>query len=73
MGRVKFLLIQGAVHKDVEIPKSHSTGIHHRLWHKDLRVTVFDVGQGSATLVEAPHGRVMLVDGGGFGGDGTED
>ncbi|MCP4695182.1 MAG: MBL fold metallo-hydrolase, partial [Desulfobacterales bacterium] len=37
-----------------------------RLYHEDLRVTVMDVGQGSAALVEFPGGPCMLVDGGGF-------
>ncbi|GAB6905875.1 DNA internalization-related competence protein ComEC/Rec2 [Desulfosarcina cetonica] len=37
-----------------------------RYWHGDLRVMAIDVGQGSATLLEMPGGRVMLVDGGGF-------
>lgn len=41
-------------------------GIYDRFWHRDLRVTVLDVGQGSASLVEFPGGRVMLVDGGGL-------
>ncbi len=37
-----------------------------RFWHRDLRVTFLDVGQGSAAAVELPGGRVMMVDGGGF-------
>ena len=40
--------------------------IHQRFWHKDLRVMIFDVGQGSAALLELPGGRNLLVDGGGF-------
>jgi competence protein ComEC len=39
---------------------------HYRFAHHDLRVTVLDVGQGSATLLEFPGGRTMLVDGGGY-------
>ena len=39
---------------------------YQRHWHRDLRVTVLDVGQGSAALVEFPGGATMLVDGGGF-------
>jgi competence protein ComEC len=33
-----------------------------------LRITVLDVGQGDATLVDLPDGSLMLVDGGGFVG-----
>ncbi len=40
--------------------------IYHRFLHRDLRVTVIDVGTGSAALVEFPRGPVMLIDGGGF-------
>ncbi len=39
---------------------------HHRIGHRDLRLTVLDVGQGSAALVEFPGGQTMLVDGGGY-------
>ncbi len=39
---------------------------YRRFWHPDLRATVLDVGQGSATVVELPGGAVALVDGGGF-------
>jgi len=31
-----------------------------------LRITAIDVGQGSATLIQFPHGVNMMVDGGGF-------
>ena len=37
-----------------------------RFWHNDLRVTIIDVGQGSAALLEFPKGAVFLIDGGGF-------
>ncbi|MBL0712975.1 MAG: DNA internalization-related competence protein ComEC/Rec2 [Desulfosarcina sp.] len=39
---------------------------HYRFGHDDLRLTVLDVGQGNAVLVEFPGGRTMLVDGGGY-------
>lgn len=38
-----------------------------------LRVTVFDVGQGDATLVELPENRAILVDSGGIPGGGSFD
>ena len=31
-----------------------------------LRITALDVGQGSATLIQFPHGVNMMIDGGGF-------
>ena len=40
--------------------------LHERFWHKDLRVTILDVGQGSSALLEFPGGKTMLIDGGGF-------
>ena len=40
--------------------------LHRRFWHRDLRVTVLDVGQGSSALAEFPGGHTMLIDGGGF-------
>ncbi|MDX9787201.1 MAG: DNA internalization-related competence protein ComEC/Rec2 [Desulfobacterales bacterium] len=39
---------------------------YQRFWRNDLRVTVLDVGQGTANLLELPSGRVLLIDGGGF-------
>ncbi len=39
---------------------------YQRYWHRDLKVTIIDVGTGSAAVVEFPRGPVMLIDGGGF-------
>ncbi len=36
---------------------------------KGMQVTFLDVGQGDCALVELPHGRCMLIDGGGPYGD----
>ena len=40
--------------------------VHERYLSRDLRVTILDVGQGSAALLELPRGYNILVDGGGF-------
>lgn len=47
--------------------------VHQRFWHKDLRITIFDVGQGSAALVELPGGRNLMIDGGGFADNAVFD
>ncbi len=39
---------------------------YHRCWHRDVRLTAIDVGQGASTLLELPGGGVLLYDGGGF-------
>lgn len=39
--------------------------LYQRFGHTDLRVTVIDVGHGSASLLEFPGGNTMLIDGGG--------
>jgi competence protein ComEC len=36
-----------------------------RAWSQTVTATFLDVGQGDACVVELPHGRVMVVDGGG--------
>jgi competence protein ComEC len=45
--------------------------LYQRFWHTDLRVTVIDVGLGSASLLELPGGYTILVDGGGFADNST--
>jgi competence protein ComEC len=40
--------------------------IYQRFGRQDLRVTMIDVGQGSAVLLETPGGGTALIDGGGF-------
>ena len=35
-------------------------------WNERVRVTVIDVGQGDAVLLELPGGRAILIDGGGL-------
>lgn len=37
-----------------------------RVLHKDLRVTVLDVGQGNSAVLEFPGGKRAVIDGGGF-------
>ncbi|MEE8541170.1 MAG: DNA internalization-related competence protein ComEC/Rec2 [Desulfobacterales bacterium] len=46
---------------------------YHRFGHKDLRVTMIDVGQGGATLLELPKGKNLLIDGGGFSDNSVFD
>jgi competence protein ComEC len=47
--------------------------IYQRFWRPDLRVTMIDVGHGSAVLLEFPGGGTALVDGGGFADSATFD
>ncbi len=47
--------------------------LNNRFWHDDLRVTVIDVGQGSAALLELPEGYRALIDGGGFSDNSAFD
>ena len=47
--------------------------LYNRFWHDDLRVTIIDVGQGSAGLLELPGGFILLIDGGGFSDNSAFD
>jgi competence protein ComEC len=40
--------------------------LYSRFFQKDLRITIVDVGQGNAAIIEFPGGTTMLIDGGGF-------
>lgn len=40
--------------------------VHQRFGRRDLQVTIIDVGQGTANLVQFPGGYTALIDGGGF-------
>ncbi len=46
---------------------------YRRFGHKDLRVTMIDVGHGGATLLELPKGKNLLIDGGGFSDNSVFD
>ena len=46
---------------------------YQRYWSKKVRVTIIDVGHGSAGLVEIPGGEVLLIDGGGFSDNAAFD
>ena len=46
---------------------------YQRYGRNELRVTVMDVGQASANLIELPRGGVVLVDGGGYGDNAVFD
>jgi competence protein ComEC len=47
--------------------------LYQRFWHSDLRVTVIDVGDGNAALLEIPGGYTIMVDGGGFSDNSSFD
>lgn len=46
---------------------------YQRFLHSDLRVTMVDVGDGSAALIEIPGGTTVMIDGGGFSNNATFD
>lgn len=47
--------------------------LYDRFWHKDLRVTIIDVGQGNAALLQLSDGYNILIDGGGFSDNSVFD
>jgi competence protein ComEC len=47
--------------------------LYQRFWHPDLRITVIDVGDGSAALLEIPGGYTIMIDGGGFSDNAAFD
>jgi competence protein ComEC len=47
--------------------------INERFWRDDLRITVLDVGQGSAAVAELPNGATVVIDGGGFSSNAAFD
>lgn len=47
--------------------------VSDRFFNKKVNVFVLDVGQGSAALIEAPQGKRVLIDGGGFSRFSTFD
>ena len=47
--------------------------VHDRYGGRAMRVTVIDVGQGSAHLLRLPGGATMLIDGGGYHDNGAFD
>ncbi len=47
--------------------------LYQRFWHPDLRVTIIDVGDGSAALLEIPGGHTIMIDGGGFSDNASFD
>jgi len=47
--------------------------VYQRFWHSELRVTVIDVGNGGASLLEFPRGYTLLIDGGGFADNSVFD
>ncbi len=47
--------------------------LYQRFGDTKLRVTVIDVGHGSASLLEFPGGHTMLIDGGGFADNSAFD
>lgn len=47
--------------------------VNQRFLSRKLKMTTFDVGQGSATLIELPGGNCFLLDGGGFSDNSVFD
>jgi competence protein ComEC len=52
-----------------------TVSVHSAEWHRErhlLVVTALDVGQGDATLIDLPDGRLALIDGGGLPGSALD-
>ena len=47
--------------------------LYNRFWHDDFRITIIDVGNGNAALLELPKGYNILLDGGGFSDNSVFD
>jgi competence protein ComEC len=52
----------------IPVMAAHSYQVYERRYHNSLQVNFLDVGLGEAILVEAPAGKRILIDGGGFHG-----
>lgn len=47
--------------------------VHRRYFNQEMVVSVVDVGQGSANVLQLPGGRVVVIDGGGFSDNSSFD
>lgn len=47
--------------------------VHRRYFRQEMVVSVVDVGQGSANVLQLPGGRVVVIDGGGFSDNNSFD
>ena len=47
--------------------------LYQRHWRQDMVITILDVGNGNAALLELPEGQCVLIDGGGFSDNSAFD